>query len=81
MMKKFKPTLTLSDIEWLVNSLKREFPTKEEFEKYTTQVLKKLDKFVGDIEDKREEQTLHDNDHQRIDQRLNRVEKHLNLPV
>lgn len=39
----------------------------------------KLDKFIGDIETKRTEQTLHDGNHQVIDRRLTRLEKHNKL--
>jgi hypothetical protein len=42
-MKKFKPTLTLADINWLLDSFKRTFVTKDEFKKYTNKVLEKLD--------------------------------------
>lgn len=59
MMKKSKPSLTLADINWLLDSFELKFVTKKEFIKYTEKVLEKLDTFVGDIQGKREEQTLH----------------------
>lgn len=81
MMKKFKPTLTLADINWLLDSFKRIFVTKDEFKKYTDKVLEKLDLFVGDIKTKREEQTLHENKHDEIEERVSKIEKHLHFPI
>ena len=80
-MKKFKPTLTQADINWLLDSFKREFVTKEEFTKYTDKVLEKLDLFVGDIKTKREEQTLHEGKHEDIEERVSKIEKHLHFPA
>ncbi|MCX6793791.1 MAG: hypothetical protein NTY06_01665 [Candidatus Gottesmanbacteria bacterium] len=80
-MKKFKPTLTLADINWLLDSFKRIFVTKDEFKKYTDKVLEKLDLFVGDIKTKREEQTLHENKHDEIEERVSKIEKHLHFPI
>ena len=39
----------------------------------------KLDKFVGDIQDKRQAQELHQGDHDQLDRRVSRVEKKLNF--
>jgi hypothetical protein len=80
-MKKFKPTLTQADINWLLDSLKREFVTKEEFIKYTDKVLEKLDLFVSDIKTKREEQTLHEGKHEEIEERVSAIEKHLHFSI
>lgn len=80
-MKKFKPTLTLADINWLLDSFERKFVTKKEFKKYTNQVLEKLDTFIGDIKAKREEQTLHQESHQNLEERVSTIEKHLQLPA
>ena len=63
-----------------VDSLKSIFPTKDELRQFRDDVMEKLDKFVGDIRDKREVQELHTHDHDRIDKRLRIVEKHLRLP-
>lgn len=80
-MKKFKPTLTLADINWLLDAFERKFVTKDEFKKYTNKVLEKLDIFVGDIKTKREEQTLHQGKHEEIEERVSAIEKHLHLPA
>lgn len=78
-MKKFKPTLTLADIDWLIDSMKLVFPTRVETVKKLDEVSTKLDTFVGEIKTKREEQTLHDDSHQRFDKRLTRLEKNAHL--
>ena len=74
-MKKFKPTLTLADINWLIDSMKLVFPTKEESTEKYNKVMEKLDSFVGDIKSKREEQDLHSGQHQTINNRLDTIEK------
>lgn len=78
-MKKFKPTLTLADINWLIDSMKLVFPTKEDSTEKFDKVMQKLDKFVGDIETKREEQTLHSDQHKTMNDRLHTVEKHISI--
>ncbi len=40
----------------------------------------KLDKFIGDIKDKREVQEIHQGDHDRMNTRLERLEKKTSLP-
>ena len=80
-MKKPKTTLTLADINWLLDSFKRTFVTKEEFMKYTDKVLEKLDAFVGEIKDSREEQELNSGKLANHEDRIEKVEKHLHLTV
>lgn len=79
-MRKGKPLLTKPDIDWLIGSMKLVFPTKEESTEKYDNVMKKLDTFIGEVKARREEQTLHAGDHDRIDRRVSRVEKKLNLP-
>ena len=79
-MKVRKPLLTKPDIDWLIDSMKIVFPTKEESTDKFDKVMQKLDKFVGDIEAKRETQELHQSQHDRADKRLERVENKLHLP-
>jgi tetrahydromethanopterin S-methyltransferase subunit G len=82
-MKKIKPSLTLADITWL----KSEFlPALSEsvqkgLEKKLDAIDTKLDKFVGDIQAKREEQTLHEGEHEDIEERVSKIEKHLHFPT
>lgn len=78
-MKKFKPALTLADINWLIDSMKLVFPTKAESTDKLDLINEKLDTFIGEIKTKREEQTLHSGNHDRIDKRLERLEKNANL--
>lgn len=73
-------TLTKSDIDWLISSMRLVFPTKEESTEKYDKVMEKLDKFVGDIKAKRETQELHSGQHDRVDTRLDRIDRHLNLP-
>ncbi len=55
------------------------FPTKEESTEKYDKVMKKLDKFVGEISKKREAQELHAEDHSSIHDRFERVDKHLGI--
>lgn len=77
--KKFKPTLTLADINWLIDSMKLVFPTKEESTKKFDKVMEKLDYFVGEIKVRREEQTLHQGQHEEIAEHMQKVQKKLNI--
>lgn len=79
-MRKNKPFLTKPDIDWLLDSMKLVFPTKEEFDKKVDKVNGKLDTFIGEIKAYCEEQTLHQAQHDRVDRRLARVEEKLSLP-
>ncbi|MBI3577391.1 hypothetical protein HY086_05125 [Candidatus Gottesmanbacteria bacterium] len=80
-MKLKAPTLTYPDIQWL----KSEFlpALADEVEKRLRdkldEISKKLDEFVGDIEDKRETQELHSADHARINDRLDKHDQHLHI--
>lgn len=38
-----------------------------------------LDKFIGEIQARRQEQTLHQGQHDRLDERIKKVEKKLNI--
>jgi len=76
------PMLTKTDIDWLESQYlpKLADKIKEALSDKLDPISTKLDAFVGDIKDKRSEQTLHDGDHQRIDKRVGRIESHLHLP-
>ncbi len=78
-MKKPKTLLTKADIDWLIYSMKLVFPTKEESTKKFDKVMKKLDTFVGEIKARREEQTIHQGQHENIAERIEQVEKKLNI--
>jgi len=75
--------LTKTDIDWL----KSEFvPSLAEavqkgLEKKLNDISTKLDKFVGDIQAKREEQTLHQGKHEDLEERVTTIEKHLHIPI
>ena len=75
--------LTKADIDWLTSEL---VPTladavQKKLEKKLNDISTKLDKFVGDIQAKREEQALHQGKHEDIEERVTTIEKHLHLPV
>lgn len=75
--------LTKSDIDWLKSDL---VPTladavQKKLEKKLDDISTKLDKFVGDIQSKREEQIFHDGKHEDLEERVTTIEKHLHLPV
>lgn len=73
------PTLTKSDIDWLIDSMKLVFPTKEETVEKWSDVSTKLDTFIGEIKARREEQAAHAMDHGRITDRFDRVDRHLGI--
>ena len=50
------------------------------FRKYRDDTLKGLDKVMGELETIRQEQTIHNAQHDRIDERLDRLEEHTELP-
>ena len=59
--------------------MKLVFPTKEESTKKYDKVMKKLDYFIGEIKTRRQEQTLHEGQHEEINERVQNVEKSLNI--
>ena len=73
--------LTKSDIDWL----KGEFlltladTVKKDLSGKIDSMNTKLDTFIGEIKARREEQTLHDNQHEELDRRVARTEKSLHL--
>lgn len=73
--------LTKSDIDWLKDEFLRSLA--DEIEKRLSTKLNdvsvKLDKFVGEIEKTRIEQTIHAGDHSEINDRFDRVDKHLGV--
>lgn len=75
--------LTKSDIDWLKSDLVPALAdaVQKKLERKLDNINTKLDKFVGDIQSKREEQTLHDGKHDDIEERVTTIEKHLHLPV
>lgn len=80
-MKKYKPTLTYADIEWLKSELIPALAkaVQDGLAKKLDNISTKLDRFVGDIEAKREEQQLHSGQHKTIDDRLDTIEKHVGI--
>jgi len=74
--------LTKPDLDWL----KGEFlpslaqAVKKQLADKLDGIDTKLDKFVGEIQARRAEQTLYTKDHRRIENRLYRLEKRANLP-
>ena len=80
-MKKSKSILTLADINWLIDSMKRVFPTRDETVKKLDDINTKLDTFVGEVKGYREEQELNSAKLADCDDRIEKVEKHLHLPA
>lgn len=80
-MKKkiFTPTLTQSDINCLIDSMKIVFPTREETITKLDDVSTKLDKFVGEIESSRKTQELQAKNLSDVDDRFEKIEKHLGI--
>lgn len=75
--------LTKVDIDWLKSELVPALAdaVQKKLEKKLNDISTKLDKFVGDIQSKREEQTLHQGKHEDIEERVAIIEKHLHFPV
>lgn len=69
--------LTKADIDWLKDEFLPSLAEAVEnrLKKKLDDINTKLDKFVGDIKDKREAQELHQGQHDEIDSRLDRLEK------
>lgn len=78
-----KGMLTKADIDWLKSEFIPAVSTavRKGLEKKLDDISTKLDKFVGDIKTKREEQTLHERRHEEIEERVTTIEKHLHIPV
>ncbi len=75
--------ITKADIDWLKSELVPALAdaVQQRIEKKLDTINTKLDKFVGDIQGKREEQALHQGEHEELEERVAKVEKHLRLPV
>ncbi len=75
--------LTKVDIDWLKAELVPALAdaVQKKLEKKLDEINTKLDQFVGDIQSKREEQTIHQGKHDDLEERVGKIEKHLHLPV
>ena len=75
--------LTKADIDWLKSELVPALAAavQKGLKKKLDDISTKLDKFVGDIQAKREEQVLHEGKHENLEERVTTIEKHLHLPV
>ena len=70
--KKYIEEAIKNTIEPLEKQVKL-LPTKEHFDQ-------RMDELSGEIQDKREEQVLHQGQHDEIVEHLDLLEKHVNLP-
>lgn len=77
--KLFKPTLTQSDITWLIDSMKLVFATKDELASFKNGSMGKLDLIIGMIKDKRDAQELHAKQHSDIGDRFEKIDKHISF--
>lgn len=75
--------LTKADIDWLKSELVPALAdgVQKKLEKKLDSINTKLDKFVGDIQGNREEQTLLQGKHEDLEERVESIEKHLHLPI
>lgn len=91
-MKKIKSnnsSLNESDIAKLINRMKIVFPTIDEVSQIVQEEIKflptkeefysRMDKLSGEIEKVRQEQVLHSDQHQKINDRFERVNKHFGI--
>lgn len=84
-----KSTLMQSDITRLINTMKVIFPTVDEIRKIVQEEIKflptkeeffsRMDKLSGEIKATREEQVLHAEQHGKINDRLDKHDKHLGI--
>lgn len=93
MIKKNKPNLNPADVDLLIGAMKVVFPTRANVEEIIDEKLKekikllptkeeffgRMDKLSGEIKAVRDEQSLHQGQHDQIDKRLDRAEKELHL--
>jgi len=72
---------TKSDIDWLKDEYLRSLADEIESRigKKLDAVITKLDTFVGEIQKRRDEDTVHSGDHSQINDRLETIEKQLNI--
>ena len=75
--------LTKADIDGLKSELVPALAdaVQKKIEKKLDEISTKLDKFVSDIQAKREEQVLHEGKHEDIEERVTKIEKHLRFPI
>lgn len=75
--------LTKADIDWLKSELVPALAdaVQKKLEKKLDDINTKLDKFFGDIQSKREEQTLHQGKHDDLEERVSKIEKQLHFPA
>ena len=75
--------LTKADIDGLKSELVPALAdaVQKKIEKKLDEISTKLDKFVSDIQAKREEQVLHEVKHEDIEERVTKIEKHLRFPI
>jgi len=92
-IKKNKPNLNPIDVDVLIGAMKVVFPTRTNVEEIIDEKLTekikllptkeeffgRMDKLSGEIKASRDEQTLHQGQHDDIDSRLKKVETKLNL--
>ena len=73
--------LTKSDIDWLKSEFMPDLVTqvKKALSEKLDAIDTKLDKFVGEIQKRRDEQDIHAGDHRRITDRFHRIEEHLHI--
>ena len=73
--------LTKLDIDWLKSEFMPDLviEVKKALSEKLDAIDTKLDKFVGEIEKRRTEQTLHAGDHSRITDRFDRIDKHFGI--
>lgn len=62
-----------AEIRKIVKEEIKHLPSKDHFDK-------RMDELMGEVQTMRDEQTLHQGQHDKITERLDRVEKHSNLP-
>lgn len=73
--------LTKSDIDWLKSEFMPDLVTevKKALSEKLDAIDTKLDKFVGEIQKRRDEQDVHAGDHRRITDRFDRIDTHLHI--
>ena len=82
-MKKTTRPLNADDVRYILDDKLRETGLDQVPKRLDLldRILTSVDKLVGEIQAKREEQTLHEGKHEEIEERVSTIEKHLHLPT
>lgn len=77
--KLLKDFATKDELHLEINRVREEMVTKNEFSNLVDGVYTKLDKVLGEVKDIRQEQRMHQGQHDRISNRVDNVETRVDI--